>query len=104
MTLYSELPILFKIQGLMWYDYRCVCVWCVVRVCVVCVPVETLAVIQPGCMADNFKVKLPHIVSICKKMKLMFRYLPIQFTAKLVALTLTDKSNGKLPSLPGTPN
>jgi len=37
----------------------------------VCVPAETLAVMQPGCMTDNFKVKLPHSVSLRKKMKVM---------------------------------
>ena len=44
--------------------YVCVCVC-------VCVPAETLAVMQPGCTTDNFKVKLPHSVSLCKKMKVM---------------------------------
>jgi len=77
-----------------------------VCVCVcVCVPAETLAVMQPGCMTDNLMVKLPHRVSLCKKMKLIWWRLPIQLTAKCAtSVTLTDKSKGIMPSLPGTPN
>jgi len=53
-----------KYQGLIQYDSRCVCVCVCARA-----PAETLAVMQPGCMTDNLKVKLPHSVSLCRKIK-----------------------------------